>query len=163
MKHRTSAAVCALLAIACCATASALAQSPEDVEASRAPAFTIVGAHVYDGRHWLPAGTQVRVQHGIVLAIGPNVGLARGGTLIDASGKTLAPEAGDAGDAASKMDSTREKCDCSRGLIAPGAHADLKLVKGDASKTWDFSGIIARWRNGVRVGGHMMSSGVPTI
>lgn len=162
MKHRHSAAVCALLALACSATASALAQAPEEMEASRAEAFTIVGAHVYDGKHWLPAGTQVRVQHGIVLAIGPNVGLARGGTLIDASGKTLAPETGDAGDTGNAA-SAREKCVCGRGVIAPGAHADLKLVNGDASKTWDFSSIIARWRNGVRVGGHMMSSGVPTI
>lgn len=147
MKHRTSAAVCALLALGCCATASALAQSP-DMTASKAPApaFTIVGAHVYDGKHWLPAGTQVRVQHGIVLAVGPNVGLARGGTLIDASGKTLAPEAVSVPAA--------EPCDCSRGVIAPGAHADLRLVDGDASKTWNFSSIIARWRNGVPVGGH---------
>jgi hypothetical protein len=157
MKHRTSAAVFALLALACCASASALAQPPEDMEASKAPAFTIVGAHVYDGKHWLPAGTQVRVQHGIVLAVGPNVGLARGGTLIDASGKTLAPET------ENSAATTTEKRECDRGVIVPGAHADLKLVNGDASKTWDFSGIIARWRNGVRVGGHMMSSGVPTI
>ena len=156
MKHRHSAAVCPPLALSCCATASAMAHAPQDREASKAPAFTIFGAHFYDGKHWLPAGTQVRVQHGIVLAIGPNVGLARGGTLINASGKTLVPEAENA--------SAKEKPACGRGVIAPGAHADLRLVDGDASKTWDFSGIIARWRNGVRVGGgHMMSSGVPTI
>ena len=150
MKHRYSAAVCALLALGCSATASALAQVP-DPAASKAPAFTIVGARVYDGKQWLPAGTQVRVQHGIVLAIGPNVGLARGGTLINASGKTLVPETA----------APAEKCDCSRGVIAPGAHADLRLVDGDASKTWNFSSIIARWRNGVPVGGH--SSGTPMI
>lgn len=154
MKHRTSAAVCALLALGCCATASALPQAP-DAAASKAsaPAFTIVGAHVYDGKHWLPAGTQVRVQHGIVLAIGPNVGLARGGTLINASGKTLVPE--------TENLAAAKPCDCSRGVIAPGAHADLRLVDGDASKTWNFSSIIARWRDGVPVGHH--SSGSPMI
>jgi len=120
--------------------------------------FTIVGAHVFDGERWLPAGTQVRVQHGLVLAVGPDVGLARGGTIIDGTGKTLMPEqAGAEGRNAggAQAVSLDEKVQSGHGAIVTGAHADLRLIQGDSEQSWSGLGdIIARWKNGILVGHH---------
>ena len=133
------------------------AQMPEGVDKS--PAFTIVGAHVFDGERWLPPGTQVRVQRGLVLAVGPDVGLARGGTIIDATGKSLLPEQGEietdhvAGNA--QAPSLAEKVQSGHGAIVTGAHADLRLVEGDSSQGWSGLGAIsASWKNGILVGHH---------
>jgi hypothetical protein len=129
-----SLVLCVLLGTA--ARAGAL-QNHEEV-VNKGPAFTIIGARVFDGEHWLPPGTQVRVQHGLVLAVGPDVGLPRGGVLIDATGKTLVPES-DAQDG--------------HGAIVTGARADLRLVDG-VSQDWSgLGGIVARWKSGVLVGG----------
>lgn len=139
-------ALCLLLAGA--PRAGALQDQEEAV--NKGPAFTIIGARVFDGERWLPPGTQVRVQHGLVLAVGPDVGLPRGGVLIDATGKTLVPETADgrtAADAAS-----------GRGAIVTGARADLRLVEG-VSQDWSGLGdIVARWKSGVLVGGHRLGT-----
>lgn len=143
--------LCALLG------AGGTAQAQMRDVGDKSPAFTIVGAHVFDGEHWLPAGTQVRVQHGLVLAVGPDVGLARGGTLIDATGKTLLPEQADADEARSEAaGSLAERVQSGHGAIVTGAHADLRLVEG-ASSNEDWSGlgdISAIWKNGIPVGNH---------
>jgi hypothetical protein len=131
-------------------------QAPQD-RSNKGPAFTIVGARVFDGERWLPAGTQVRVQHGLVLAVGPDVGLPRGGVLIDATGETLMPETADAGD--SKPDT--ERAQSGRGAIVTGARADLRLIEG-GSQDWSGMGeIVARWRSGVLVGGRRFGSSQP--
>jgi hypothetical protein len=129
------------------------------VEDDQSAAFTIVGARVFDGERWLPPGTQVRVQHGLVLAVGPDVGLARGGTIIDGSGKALLPEQGEgepghAGDSAPDRP-LAEKVQSGHGAIIPGAYADLRLVEGDIGQGWSGLGAIsARWKNGVLIGRH---------
>ena len=133
------------------------AQMPEGVDKS--PAFTIVGAHVFDGERWLPPGTQVRVQRGLVLAVGPDVGLARGGTIIDGTGKSLLPEqaGAESGNAAGNKAgvSLAEKVQSGHGAIVTGAHADLRLVDGDNSQDWSGLGAIsASWKNGILVGTH---------
>jgi hypothetical protein len=130
------------------------AQMPEGVDKS--PAFTIVGAHVFDGERWLPPGTQVRVQRGLVLAVGPDVGLARGGTIIDGTGKSLLPEqavAGNAADAKAAV-SLAEKVQSGHGAIVTGAHADLRLVDGDSQDWSGLGAISASWKNGILVGTH---------
>ena len=143
-----SLALCALLGTA--AQAGALQDKEETV--NKGPAFTIIGARVFDGEHWLPPGTQVRVQHGLVLAVGLDVGLARGGVLIDATGKTLVPEATD-GDSKAQAD-TQD----GHGTIITGARADLRLVEG-VSQDWSGLGdIVARWKSGVLIGGRRMGS-----
>jgi hypothetical protein len=148
IKALCSLVLCALLGTS--AQAGALQDHEETV--NKGPAFTIVGARVYDGAHWLPAGTQVRVQHGLVLAVGPDVGLARGGVLIDATGKTLVPEAAD-GDSKAQGEPQG-----GRGAIVTGARADLRLVDG-VSQDWSGLGdIVARWKSGVLVGGRRMGS-----
>ena len=133
------------------------AQMPEGVDKS--PAFTIVGAHVFDGERWLPPGTQVRVQRGLVLAVGPDVGLARGGTIIDGTGKSLLPEqaAAETGNTSDNKAaaSLAEKVQSGHGAIVTGAHADLRLVDGDSSQDWSGLGAIsASWKNGILVGTH---------
>jgi imidazolonepropionase-like amidohydrolase len=118
-------------------------------------AFTIVGARVFDGERWLPPGTQVRVQHGLVLAVGPDVGLARGGTIIDGTGKTLLPEQVQAQPvrAADGSAAMAENDDSGYGAIVTGARADLRLVEGDGNQAWAGLGAIsARWKNGVLIG-----------
>ncbi len=128
-------------------------QAQED--GGKGPAFTIVGARVFDGERWLPAGTQVRVQHGLVLAVGPDVGLPRGGVLIDATGKTLMPETADA--AEGKPDTS----DSGHGAIVTGARADLRLIEG-SNPDWSSMGeIVARWRSGVLVGGRRFGNTQP--
>lgn len=147
MKPRNSALSLAFLA---CTVGPAAWAQPAAEDASKAPAFTIVGARVFDGEHWLPPGTQVRVQHGLVLAVGPNVGLARGGTLIDGSGKTLLPESENADNAAQAKLTPAEKLERGRGAIVAGAHADLRLVNGASSQNWNGLGdIVLSWKNGV--------------
>jgi len=121
--------------------------------------FTIVGARVFDGERWLPAGTQVRVQHGLVLAVGPDVGLARGGTIIDGTGKTLLPEQVEAdgrnAGSGTQAISLEEKVQSGHGAIVTGAHADLRLVQGDNGQSWSGLGdISARWKDGILVGRH---------
>ena len=127
-------------------------QMQDDV--NKGPGYTIVGARVYDGERWLPPGTQVRVQHGLVLAVGPDVGLPRGGTLIDGTGKTLLPETA----SADTGQATDAKAGCphsGHGAIVTGAQADLRLVNGDAGQDWSGLGdIVARWKSGVLVGHH---------
>ena len=156
MKQRISVLPILVLCGLSGVTASGAAQMRE--ESDKSPAFTIVGAHVFDGEHWLPAGTQVRVQHGLVLAVGPDVGLARGGTLIDGTGKTLLPEQADAdvsgGEA--KPVPLEDKVQSGYGAIVTGAHADLRLVEGDASnENWNGLGAIsACWKNGILIGAH---------
>jgi hypothetical protein len=140
-----SLALCLLLAGA--PRAGALQQQEEAV--NKGPAFTIIGARVFDGERWLPPGTQVRVQHGLVLAVGPDVGLPRGGVLIDATGKTLVPETAD-GKAADAPSGRR--------AIVTGARADLRLVEG-VSQNWSGLGdIVARWKSGVLVGGQRLGA-----
>ncbi len=164
MKQRVP--VLPILALCAFLGAGGTAQAQMHDDGDKSPAFTIVGAHVFDGEHWLPAGTQVRVQHGLVLAVGPDVGLARGGTLIDATGKTLLPEqadtgadagaGADAGGARSAAGSLAERVQSGHGAIVTGAHADLRLVEG-ASSNEDWSGlgnISAIWKNGIPVGNH---------
>lgn len=155
MKQRIS--VLSILAL--CGAFGVAAQSNAQMrqDGDKSPAFTIVGAHVFDGERWLPPGTQVRVQHGLVLAVGPDVGLARGGTLIDATGKSLLPEQGESGpDAAAgsaQTPSLEEKVQSGHGAIVTGAHADLRLVEGDSSQGWSGLGAIsASWKNGIPVG-----------
>lgn len=157
MKQRISALSILTLCGAFGVVADSNAQMREDCDKS--PAFTIVGAHVFDGERWLPPGTQVRVQHGLVLAVGPDVGLARGGTIIDATGKSLLPEQGEietdhaAGNA--QTPSLAEKVQSGHGAIVTGAHADLRLVEGDSSQGWSGLGAIsASWKNGILVGHH---------
>lgn len=143
-----SLALCAMLGMS--AQAGALQDREETVD--KGPAFTIIGARVFDGAHWLPAGTQVRVQHGLVLAVGPDVGLARGGVLIDATGKTLVPEGAD-GDGKAPDD-----VQGGHGAIITGARADLRLLDG-VSPDWSGLGdIVARWKSGVLVGGRRMGA-----
>jgi len=140
-----SLALCTLLGMS--AQAGALQDREETV--NKGPAFTIIGARVFDGAHWLPAGTQVRVQHGLVLAVGPDVGLARGGVLIDATGKTLVPEG---------TDGDKAQADNGHGSIVTGSRADLRLVDG-VSQDWSGLGdIVARWKSGVLVGGRRMGA-----
>lgn len=137
-----------------CAAGPAQAGSVQTADPGKGPAFTIVGARVFDGERWLPAGTQVRVQHGLVLAVGPDVGLPRGGVLIDATGKTLMPEtADDAGGRGAPSDAVQTSGE--HAAIVTGARADLRLVEGTASQDWNGLGdIVARWKSGVQVGGH---------
>ncbi|MDR3418892.1 MAG: hypothetical protein P4L83_22180 [Nevskia sp.] len=152
MKQLSSALSILVLCAPVLLPARSLAQAaPGD---DKSPAFTIVGARVYDGERWLPAGTQVRVQRGLVFAVGPDVGVARGATVIDATGKTLLPEQtdGDTGDGRAAAPSPAERLQSGRGAIVAGAHADLRLVDGDASQSWaSLGGIIARWKNGILV------------
>ena len=150
MKHRLlpTATLAALLALG--SLAGPVQAGAADQEVDKSPAFTIVGARVFDGERWLPDGTQVRVQHGLVLAVGPDVGLPRGGTIIDATGKTLLPEPAEsaAADPAARLQS-------GRGAIVAGAHADLRLVEScdqaNSSHDWSLADIIARWKGGVLV------------
>ena len=154
MKQRISA----VSILALCGTFGVVtdsnAQMPEGVDKS--PAFTIVGAHVFDGERWLPPGTQVRVQRGLVLAVGPDVGLARGGTIIDGTGKSLLPEQAEAagGNAAGTAAGTslQDKVQSGHGAIVTGAHADLRLVDGDSSDWSGLGAISASWKNGILVG-----------
>jgi hypothetical protein len=152
MTHRhLPAALFLLCGLASVGPASAGAA---EQEVDKSPAFTIVGARVFDGEQWLPAGTQVRVQHGLVLAVGPDVGLARGATIIDASGKALLPEQAEGAQAGNRAD----KLQSGHGTIVAGAHADLRLVEscpnaGD-SRDWSVGEIIARWKSGVLIGRH---------
>jgi len=140
---------------ALCGAAPALAGTSSMVAEDAPKAFTIVGARVFDGERWLPAGTQVRVQHGLVPAVGPDVGLPRGGVLIDASGKTLLPE-----DVAA--DSKTADAGCGHGAIVTGAYADLRLVEGTVSEDWKGMGdIVARWKSGVLIGGHRKGGVAP--
>ncbi len=156
MKQRISA----LSILALCGTFGVVtdsnAQMPEGVDKS--PAFTIVGAHVFDGERWLPPGTQVRVQRGLVLAVGPDVGLARGGTIIDGTGKSLLPEQAEAagGNPAGTAAGTslQDKVQSGHGAIVTGAHADLRLVDGDSSDWSGLGAISASWKNGILVGQH---------
>lgn len=155
MKQRllflSSLALCGTL----CAGLSQAGALQAQEDGGKGPAFTIVGARVFDGERWLPAGTQVRVQHGLVLAVGPDVGLPRGGVLIDATGKTLMPETADSAD-----DKT-ETAHSAHGAIVTGARADLRLVEG-SSQDWHGMGeIVARWRSGVLVGGRRFGSTQP--
>jgi hypothetical protein len=141
-----SLALCALLGT----TAQAGALQDHEETVNKGPAFTIVGARVFDGARWLPPGTQVRVQHGLVLAVGPDVGLPRGGVLIDATGETLVPETAD--------DKTAADAASGRGTIVTGARADLRLVDG-VSQDWSSVGdIVARWKSGVLIGGRRLGS-----
>jgi hypothetical protein len=155
MKQRllllSSLALCGAL----CAGLSRAGTLQAQEESNKGPAFTIVGARVFDGERWLPAGTQVRVQHGLVLAVGPDVGLPRGGVLIDATGKTLMPETSDTADG--KAGATPGD----HGAIVTGARADLRLVEG-SSQDWNGLGeIVARWRSGVLVGGRRFGATQP--
>ena len=154
MKQRISALSLLVLCGSFGVAADCTAQMRQDCDKS--PAFTIVGAHVFDGERWLPPGTQVRVQHGLVLAVGPDVGLARGGTIIDGTGKTLLPEQVEAGSAgAAQTASLAEKVQSGHGAIVTGAHADLRLVDGDSGEDWSALGAIsARWKNGILIGHH---------
>jgi hypothetical protein len=156
MKQRISA----VSILALCGTFGVVtdsnAQMPEGVDKS--PAFTIVGAHVFDGERWLPPGTQVRVQRGLVLAVGPDVGLARGGTIIDGTGKSLLPEQVEAegGNRAGTAAGTslQDKVQSGHGAIVTGAHADLRLVDGDSTDWSGLGAISASWKNGILVGQH---------
>ena len=122
-------------------------------DCSKSAAFTIIGARVFDGERWLPQGTQVRVQHGLVLAVGPDVGLARGGTVIDGTGKSLLPEQPEAAADHTDSASLADRVQSGHGAIVTGAHADLRLVDGDSSQDWSALGAIsARWKNGILVG-----------
>ena len=154
MKQRISA----LSLLVLCGTFGAAADSAAQMrqDCNKSPAFTIVGAHVFDGERWLPPGTQVRVQHGLVLAVGPDVGLARGGTIIDGTGKTLLPEQLEAENAGmTQAGSPAEKVQSGYGAIVTGAHADLRLVDGDSGEDWSALGAIsARWKNGILIGHH---------
>jgi len=144
----------ALCGTLCSGLAQAGAVTQED--GGKGPAFTIVGARVFDGERWLPAGTQVRVQHGLVLAVGPDVGLPRGGVLIDATGKTLMPEA-EAGDGKADTDQARS----GRGAIVTGARADLRLIEGSSQEWSGLGEIVARWRSGVLVSGRRPGGSQP--
>ncbi len=153
MKQRKFALSTLLFCGALCAATPAFAVADQAADAGKGPAFTIVGARVFDGERWLPAGTQVRVQHGLVLAVGPDVGLPRGGVLIDATGKTLLPE-----DADNQTDAAQG----GHGAIVTGARADLRLVEGTSSQDWSGLGeIVARWKSGVLVGGRRNTGNLP--
>ena len=157
MKQRLSALSILTLCGAFGVVADSNAQMREDCDKS--PAFTIVGAHVFDGERWLPPGTQVRVQHGLVLAVGPDVGLPRGGIIIDATGKSLLPEQGEIeterASGSAQAPTLAEKVQSGHGAIVTGAHADLRLVEGDSSQGWSGLGAIsAIWKNGIPVGHH---------
>ena len=158
MKQRTFAlSTLALCGALCCVSVPAQADD-KPADAAKGPAFTIVGARVFDGERWLPAGTQVRIQHGLVLAVGPDVGLPRGGVLIDATGKTLVPESADNDKPVSDANQVRGE----HGAIVTGARADLRLVEGDSSQDWSgFGDIVARWKSGVLVGAHHNLGGKP--
>jgi hypothetical protein len=149
MKQRPLKQCFALSTLAlCCALSAAPVQAGQAPDESKGPAFTIVGAHVFDGQNWLPPGTQVRVQHGLVLAVGPDVGLPRGGEVIDATGKTLVPEPAD------KPDGTSN----GRGAIRTGAYADLRLVEGNSTDWSGLGAIVARWHSGVQITGNHLGS-----
>ncbi len=156
MKQRKFALSTLLFCGALCAATPAFAVADQAADAGKGPAFTIVGARVFDGERWLPAGTQVRVQHGLVLAVGPDVGLPRGGVLIDATGKTLMPETADS------ADDKAETAHSAHGAIVTGARADLRLVEGTSSQDWSGLGeIVARWKSGVLVGGRRNTGNLP--
>jgi hypothetical protein len=164
MKQRIAALSILVLFGTIGAAADADAQIGMDCRQS---AFTIVGARVFDGEQWLPAGTQVRVQHGLVLAVGPDVGLARGGIIIDATGKTLLPEqagpdadtAADRAGGSAENPSLADKLQSGYGAIVTGARADLRLVEGDSGQSRSgFGAISARWKDGVLVGRHSVAT-----
>ncbi len=160
MKQRTFAlSTLALCGALCCVSVPAQADD-KPADAAKGPAFTIVGARVFDGERWLPAGTQVRIQHGLVLAVGPDVGLPRGGVLIDATGKTLMPETADADSGKAAVDADQVRGE--HGAIVTGARADLRLVEGGSGQDWSGIGdIVARWKSGVLVGAHRNLGGKP--
>jgi imidazolonepropionase-like amidohydrolase len=136
-----------------------------------AQSFTIVGACVFDGERMLPAGTEVRVEHGLILAVGRRVGLARGATVIDARGKTLIPGIIDpqapapAAQARAAAAAGTAPAQALRAIaasatapaqepaaIVTGARADFSLLEGDAAQDLQtLSDIVAVWKNGFLV------------
>lgn len=150
-----------LLAVGAAVSAQASTLQAQDDNANKGPGYTIVGARVFDGERWLPAGTQVRVQHGLVLAVGPDVGLPRGGTLIDGTGKTLLPGAEAVAETTESGKAAKTGCHEHDAIVA-GARADLRLVNGSAREDWSGLGeIVARWKSGVLIGHRNTGSSKP--
>jgi imidazolonepropionase-like amidohydrolase len=140
-----------------------------------AQSFTIVGACVFDGERVLPPGTEVRVENGLILAVGPRVGLARGASIIDARGKTLVPGVlgsphGQPASQARRLaaagappaQALRAIADAAATTqntpgpvaIVTGARANFSLLQGDAAEDLrTLSDIVAVWKNGLRVRG----------
>lgn len=135
-----------------------------------AQSFTIVGACVFDGERVLPPGTEVRVENGLILAVGRRVGVARGATVIDARGKTLVPgvidpqrarphnqasQLADSGAApAQALHAIAASAAPQPAAIVTGARADFSLLEGDAAEDLRaLSDIVAVWKNGFLVHG----------
>lgn len=135
-----------------------------------AQSFTIVGACVFDGERVLPPGTEVRVENGLILAVGRRVGVARGASVIDARGKTLVPgvidphrtqprnearRLADAGAApAQALRAIAASAAPQPAAIVTGARADFSLLEGDAAEDLRaLSDIVAVWKNGFLIRG----------